>query len=320
MASSVPIVTVAVTATLRAGSTLSTALVAPSASSTHVRDLGHSLGCHLTVHAQSFDRKRQLSPSLTLLMRRPPSSTPQSELHLHSTSRKRLPILSRAVQSPSSSFKLAIIIIVTRILSIFLHRLRQPRVISDILTGIILGPTAMGRVPGFTQAIFPQPSPSYLNLVANLGLILFLFLVGLETDLTVFRKNAKGKLVIAFLSSSALTYSCTVSLSISAIGMVIPFGLGIAVAVGLYDTFIDAETVKKGYFLLFVGVAMAITAFPVLARILTELRLLDDPVGVSVLAAGVGNVRFGPSQSPLAYSFPAGRCWLDPIGTHRSPS
>jgi hypothetical protein len=65
--------------------------------------------------------------------------------------------------------------------------IRQPKVIAEVIGGIILGPTVMGRIPGFTNAIFPTQSISYLNLIATIGLILFLFLVGLEVDLGVMR-------------------------------------------------------------------------------------------------------------------------------------
>jgi Kef-type K+ transport system membrane component KefB len=71
-------------------------------------------------------------------------------------------------------------------------------------------------------------------------------------------------------------------------GMVIPFGLGVALAVPLYDEFIDKD-IKFTHFMLFSGVAFSITAFPVLCRILTELKLLDTTVGIVVLSAGVGN-------------------------------
>lgn len=165
----------------------------------------------------------------------------------------------------------AIIIIVTRVLGFALQRLRQPRVIAEVIGGILLGPTAMGRIPGFTKHIFPPPSLPYLNLVSTLGLVLFLFLVGLEVDVRVIRRCAKE------------------STAISVAGMVLPFGMGAAVSVGIYNAFIDKENVSFGHFILFTGVAMAITAFPVLARILTETKLLYTKVGVIVLAAGVGN-------------------------------
>lgn len=143
-----------------------------------------------------------------------------------------------------------------------------------MLGGIVLGPTVLGHIPHFTSTLFPAGSMPTLNMVANLGLVLFLFLVGLEVDLRVFGSNWK------------------VALSVGALGMTLPFGLGVAVAWGLYKQFgSDPGTipVSFGVFALFIGVAMAITAFPVLARILTELNLLQTPVGVIVLSAGVGN-------------------------------
>lgn len=76
--------------------------------------------------------------------------------------------------------------------------------------------------------------------------------------------------------------------AISAAGMVLPFGIGAALAVGIYDNFVS-RSVEFGHFVLFVGVAMSITAFPVLCRILTSTKLLDTRVGVVVLSAGVGN-------------------------------
>jgi Kef-type K+ transport system membrane component KefB len=132
----------------------------------------------------------------------------------------------------------------------------------------------MGRIPGFTDAIFPTASIPSLNLVANLGLVLFLFLVGLETDLRFLVSNWR------------------IALSVSAAGMILPFGLGAAISYGLYHEFQDEAGTKPiafGTYLLFIGIAMAITAFPVLCRILTELKLLSTRVGVIVLSAGVGN-------------------------------
>lgn len=102
----------------------------------------------------------------------------------------------------------------------------------------------MGRIPGFTEAIFPDASIPNLNLVANLGLILFLFLVGLETDLRFLFSNLR------------------VAASVSAAGMILPFGLGCAISYGLYNTFSDEPGTVKinfGTFLLFIGIAMAIT-------------------------------------------------------------
>lgn len=117
-----------------------------------------------------------------------------------------------------------------------------------------------------------------LNLVANLGLVLFLFLVGLEVDTRMFITNWR------------------IALSVGLAGMLLPFGLGCAIAYGLYHTFrTDAGIVpiSFGVYMLFIGTALSITAFPVLCRILTELKLLHTAVGVTVLAAGVGNDIWG---------------------------
>ncbi|OAP56295.1 hypothetical protein AYL99_09474 [Fonsecaea erecta] len=168
----------------------------------------------------------------------------------------------------------SIVIILTRIIHVPLAYLRQPRVIAEVITGIILGPSVMGRIPGFTAAIFPTSSMPAFTLAANLGLVLFLFLVGLEVDLRFLASNWR------------------IALSVGALGMAVPFGLGCGIAWGLYRDFRNdagLAPISFGVYMLFIGVAMAITAFPVLCRILTTLKLLSTPVGVIVLSAGVGN-------------------------------
>lgn len=108
----------------------------------------------------------------------------------------------------------------------------------------MLGPSVFGRIPGFTNAIFPTVSIPTLNLVATLGLVLFLFLVGLETDLRFLVSNWR------------------IAASVSAAGMILPFGLGCAIAFGLYHQFRTDPglvPISFGKYLLFVGIAMAIT-------------------------------------------------------------
>ncbi|KAI6044864.1 Sodium/hydrogen exchanger family-domain-containing protein [Pisolithus marmoratus] len=166
--------------------------------------------------------------------------------------------------------QVGIIIMMTQLLSLGLRKIKQPRVISEILGGILLGPTALGRIPGFTNHIFPTASIPYLTLVANIGLCLFLFIVGLEIDASIIRRNARLSIVVSLA------------------GILIPFGIGTAISNPLYKHFID-PSVHYPYFMLFVGVTYSITAFPVLCRILTELQLLDTTVGLIVLSAGVAN-------------------------------
>ncbi|KAF9565112.1 hypothetical protein CPC08DRAFT_630409 [Agrocybe pediades] len=166
--------------------------------------------------------------------------------------------------------QVGIIVCTASLLSLGLSKMRQPKVIAEVLGGIILGPTAMGHVPGFTKHIFPEESISYLSLVANIGLCLFLFLVGLEIDGGVIKRNVR--------------LSATVALA----GMILPFGIGAGMSHAIFKAFIDQNT-EFTHFMLFAGVAYSITAFPVLCRILTELKLLDTTVGIVVLSAGVGN-------------------------------
>lgn len=138
----------------------------------------------------------------------------------------------------------SIIIIFCRLLHWPLSKIRQPRVIAEVIGGVLLGPSVMGRVPGFTEAIFPAAATPNLTLVANIGLVLFLFLVGLEVDLRYLVSNWK------------------VAISVSALGMAIPFGLGCAIAYGLYHQFRDEPgtvPISFGTYMLFIGVAMAIT-------------------------------------------------------------
>lgn len=149
--------------------------------------------------------------------------------------------------------------------------LNQPKVIAEVIAGIILGPTAMGRIPGFRDSIFPKPSMPYLNLVSTIGLILFLFVVGLEVDISVAKRNGRNSAIISFA------------------GIALPFAISSGIAVPVYDNYVDPTKVSFGHFLLFICVAMSITAFPVLCRILTATKLLDTKVGVIVLSAGVGN-------------------------------
>ncbi|KAI1871286.1 uncharacterized protein JN550_004731 [Neoarthrinium moseri] len=164
-----------------------------------------------------------------------------------------------------------IIIILCRLLHYPLSYIGQPRVIAEVIGGIILGPSVLARIPGFKDAIFPTASIPVLNNVANLGLILFLFLIALELDVRLFTSNWR------------------VALSVGLAGMVLPFALGVGIAYGIYHQFPSENPLNFGVFALFVGTALAITAFPVLCRILAELRLLSSSVGVTVLAAGVGN-------------------------------
>ncbi|KAM7183869.1 k+ homeostasis protein kha1 [Rhypophila sp. PSN 637] len=168
----------------------------------------------------------------------------------------------------------SIVIALTRLLHWPLKKINEPPVIAEVIAGILLGPSVFGRIPGFSAAIFPPLGMAPFRLAANIGLMLYLFLVGLEIDMRYLLSNWR------------------VAASVAVLDMTIPFGLGVAVAWGLYRDFADEPGIAPisfGVFALFVGVATAITAFPVLCRILTSLKLLNTTVGVIVLTSGIAN-------------------------------
>ncbi|KAJ3191969.1 K(+)/H(+) antiporter [Irineochytrium annulatum] len=155
-----------------------------------------------------------------------------------------------------------------RLISIPFKYINQPSVIAEVIGGILLGPTALGRWKWFSSTIFPKSSLESLSVLSSFGLLLFLLLMGLELDLGVVVKRAR------------------ISLTISLTGILSTFALSIGVSRFFY-LYIPGiqDLVPYPKLLLFIGVAMSVTALPVLARILTEQRLLKTPVGVSVISA-----------------------------------
>ncbi|PSK38991.1 hypothetical protein C7M61_002298 [Candidozyma pseudohaemuli] len=171
-------------------------------------------------------------------------------------------------------FQAVFILFLCQLLHWPMRKLQQPKVIAEVVAGILLGPTVLGRIPNFSDTCFPDELIPGMTLIANVGIILFLFIVGLEVDLHYIKKNFK------------------VAVSVGLINMAIPFGLGCAIAVGLYNEYRDdpgMESIQFTTYMVFVAVALCITAFPVLARILVELNLIGDRVGTIVLAAGIMN-------------------------------
>lgn len=172
---------------------------------------------------------------------------------------------------PLAILQICIVIALTRGLAFLLKPLRQPRVIAEIIGGIILGPSVLGRSQSYTQHIFPPKSLTVLDTLATFGLILFLFLAGLELDPKSLRQTGKKALGIAIA------------------GISLPFALGIASSLVLKATI--SKGVNSSAFIVFMGVALSITAFPVLARILAELKLLTTDVGrIAMSAAAVNDV------------------------------
>ena len=177
-----------------------------------------------------------------------------------------------AVQSvvPIVLIDIAIVIVVARLAGALFRKLRQPAVVGEIIAGIALGPSLLGLFPGnLPDRVFPVDARPFLNIVAQLGLVIFMFIVGLELDMKLIRGKERLAAVISITS------------------VVLPFGLGFVLARQLHPLHNVVEGFPPVQFLpfaLFLGAAMSITAFPVLARILTERGMHRVDVGALALA------------------------------------
>jgi Kef-type K+ transport system membrane component KefB len=167
---------------------------------------------------------------------------------------------------------IAIVLIVARLFGAVATRVGEPRVMGEVIAGLCLGPSLLGAIsPNLQATFFPSDVLPALGVVANLGLIFYMFLVGLEVD----RGSLKGKVAAAT--------------AISNTSVAVPLLLGIAVALPLYK--LIGPDKKFVAFALFMGVAMSITAFPVLARILAERRMIKRPLGsLAIACAAVDDV------------------------------
>jgi Kef-type K+ transport system membrane component KefB len=163
------------------------------------------------------------------------------------------------------------IIIVARFFGWIFRKIGQPSVIGEIIAGIFLGPSLLGMYfPEFSMVLFPTQSLGNLSFLSQIGLILFMFVVGMELDLKVLKNKANEAVVISHAS------------------IVIPFALGIALAFYVYQTFAP-EGISFLSFSLFMGIAMSITAFPVLARIVQERGIHKTRLGAIVITCAAAD-------------------------------
>lgn len=178
---------------------------------------------------------------------------------------------------------LAVIVAAARAVGWAFVRMHQPRVIGEIVAGILLGPTLLGGEiasgpgdsgSGLVNGLFPFQAFEFLNLIATLALVLFMFMVGLEVEQRFFR--GRGRQII------------TLALAVT----VVPFLIGFGVAAVLDEpnvwrvlTTRDGEDVPFVTHALFIGAGLAVTAFPVMARILQERNMLSSEMGAVAIGA-----------------------------------
>lgn len=201
------------------------------------------------------------------------------------------------VRHPLSLLLIQIIVIVSfsKLLASLVRRIGQPMVIGEVIAGIVLGPSVLGYFwPQISEFIFQPASLPNLNFLSQLGLILFMFIIGLELDVQLLKHKAHTAVVVSHAS------------------IIIPFALGVTLAYFLYEMYAPPH-ISFLAFGLFMGIAMSITAFPVLARILHERGLTktalgslaitcaaaDDVTAWCILAAVVAVVQAGSAMSAL---------------------
>jgi Kef-type K+ transport system membrane component KefB len=169
--------------------------------------------------------------------------------------------------------QMAGILVAARLVGRVVAVIGQPRVVGEMLAGIMLGPSFLGWVaPDLFQALFPPLSLGFLSALSQIGLVFFMFLIGLELDLKLLRGQGRAAVITSHAS------------------IILPFFLGACLALFLYPRLSD-DSVSFTGFALFLGAAMSVTAFPVLARMLTEHGMLKTRLGtVTIAAAAVDDV------------------------------
>ena len=181
--------------------------------------------------------------------------------------------LSHDLTEPLAVLLLQIIVIIAaaRLFGFLFKKIGQPAVIGEIVAGIVLGPSIVGAyLPGISHFLFPATSLSTLGFLSQIGLILFMFIIGMELDLKAIGKQAYGAVIISHAS------------------IIIPYTLGVALAYYIYHEYAPANITFLS-FALFMGISMSITAFPVLARILQEKGLTRSRLGAMALTCAAAD-------------------------------
>jgi Kef-type K+ transport system membrane component KefB len=169
--------------------------------------------------------------------------------------------------------QLVVIVVAARVCGMIAARIGQPPVIGEIAAGIVLGPSLLGAMaPGVSAALFPAESLPTLQMLSQVGVLLFMFVIGVELDVSHLRGRARTAVAVSHLS------------------IAVPFILGVLSSLLLYRHYAPAG-VPVHAFALFLGIAMSITAFPVLARMLDERGLAGTQIGTTALtSAAIGDL------------------------------
>lgn len=163
------------------------------------------------------------------------------------------------------------IMLTARLFGIIANKLKQPAVVGEIIAGVLLGPSLLGwTMPAFSGFLFPAESLKNLQFLSQIGLAFFMFIVGMELDLNKIRNKAHDAVMISHAS------------------IIVPFFLGVWLAYFLFTRFAPAN-VSFLSFALFMGIAMSITAFPVLARIVQERKLTHTPLGIMAITCAAAD-------------------------------
>lgn len=163
------------------------------------------------------------------------------------------------------------VLLTVRLFGFLFKYIGQPGVIGEIVAGIVLGPSLLGYFfPGAFQFLFPPESLTNLELLSQVGLVLFMFVIGMELDFSVLKNKINETLVISHA------------------GILVPFFLGILASFWIYEEYAASQT-SFIPFALFIGISMSITAFPVLARIIQEHNMTKSPVGTLTIASAAND-------------------------------
>ena len=183
--------------------------------------------------------------------------------------------VKRNLKDPLSVVLIQVIVVLlfARFFSMIFKKLGQPSVIGEIFAGIALGPSLIGFLfPEFSLILFPKESMGYLKILSQIGLVIFMFIIGMELDVAILKKKASSAIFISHTS------------------IIFPYILGVLLSLFLFDEFAP-EGVSFLSFGLFMGIAMSITAFPVLARVIQERGITRSPLGVmAITCAAVDDI------------------------------